>query len=264
MIRGLFLFALFRISLANSFLLGYSPTHHFACAGIQCPEQTAKTSLPSLLARFQSESVSSADLPLHSHFASQAPPSLLLVVRAELSSPRHVLSALAKTIGGDSPTSFLSRTDAIDDVSDAVTAKEVADLNLSQKNAVVNVQVKADETDALINVIKSRVTNGDRIAVVWASREEADAADAAPADQPPADGDAAKPDPGTADDAVEKDPKAENYMNRPEISSAGFAGLLVTFIFLLIFIPGFLCLTKITAPETFEIMDSNDMKKKMQ
>lgn len=98
------------------------------------------------------------------------------------------------------------------------------------------------------------------LAVLWASRQDADAAaDADGAEPPAAEGDTA-----VGDVAAAPDSKEANVMNPPEINSAALSGLLVALIFLLIFVPGFMCLTNITAPETFEIMDSNDMKKKMQ
>lgn len=108
---------------------------------------------------------------------------------------------------------------------------------------------------------------GPNLAVVWASRADADApeaAAAAPEGDAAAAGDAASA-AGDADPAAPApDAKDAYYMNPPEINSAILSGLLVALIFLLIFVSGFMCLTRITAPETFEIMDSNDMKKKMQ
>ncbi|CDF34666.1 unnamed protein product [Chondrus crispus] len=267
MFRSLFILALFRLSLAAPFLLGYSSTQHFASAGIQHPEQSTTASLSHLLGRFNSDSTSSAQLPLHPDFASQPRPSLLLVVRAEVSSPRKTLTALAGALGGDRPTSFIARTGAFDDAENAVTVNQVADLKVSEKNAVVNVQLKEGESAQLIGAIKSLASRHSYMAVVWASRQDAGAADAAPADQPAAGADPAKPDAvngNTADSASGADATKAHVMNPPEISSAGLSGLLVALIFLLIFVPGFLCLTRIASPETFDVMDSNDMKKKMQ
>lgn len=265
MFRPLFILALFRLSLAAPFLLGYSSTQHFASAGIQHPEQSTTASLSHLLSRLYSDSTSSAELPLHPDFASQPRPSLLLVVRAEVSSPRKTLTALAGALGGDRPTSFIARTGAFDDAENAVTANQVADLKVSEKNAVINVQLKEGESAQLIDAIKSLASKHSYMAVVWASRQDAGAADAAPADQPAAGADPAKPDAGdTADSASGADATKGYVMNPPEISAPGLAGLLVAFIFLLIFVPGFLCLTRIATPETFDVIDSNDMKKKMQ
>lgn len=50
----------------------------------------------------------------------------------------------------------------------------------------------------------------------------------------------------------------------PEINAAQLSGLLVAGAFLLMFIPGFLCLYNIQTPQTFAMLDSNEMKKKMQ
>lgn len=103
-----------------------------------------------------------------------------------------------------------------------------------------------------IRVLSSRAS----LAVLWASREDADAAADADggAEPPAAEGDAATGDVAAApegDGAAAPEGKQENVMNPPEIHSAGLAGLLVALIFLLIFVPGFLCLSNITAPETF-------------
>lgn len=277
MFRQLFFLALLPLSLARPFLLGYSPSHHFACSGTSCPEQSSTPSLTALLDRLStSSSSSSSDLPLHPDFASQARPSLLLVIRADVSAPRTVLPALSAAIGGDQPTSFIARAGAIDESRDSVSVKDVANLKISQKPTTVNVNVNAGETAALMDSIRTLARrDGAKLAVVWASRADADAPDAPAADQPASEGDAAAAQDGVAgadapaDDAAAEAPAPDakedtNAMKPPEINSAGLAGLLVALIFLLIFIPGFLCLTNITAPESFEIMDSNDVRKKMQ
>lgn len=65
-------------------------------------------------------------------------------------------------------------------------------------------------------------------------------------------------------DAIPKQDDDLNAMLPLEIENAHFAGLLVGLVFLLIFIPGFLCLWNIQPPQTFEVFDSNDARKKMQ
>lgn len=82
---------------------------------------------------------------------------------------------------------------------------------------------------------------------------------AAPAQEPVADGDADVAENPDADKDV-----ADNVMRPPEINASQLAGLLVAFVFLLIFVPGFLCLSNIQPPQTFEAFDGADAKKKMQ
>lgn len=53
-------------------------------------------------------------------------------------------------------------------------------------------------------------------------------------------------------------------MNPPELSTAGLMGLLVTVILLIILAPGLFCLYSIEAPMTFDQMDKDEAKKKMQ
>lgn len=116
------------------------------------------------------------------------------------------------------------------------------------KADVVAVRVTEGEMDAMVAVIGKLVRRvSGEVVVLWAARED------------------------DAGDGAEEEEKREeeavidsNGMRRPEISEAAFAGLLVAFTFLLIFIPGFMCLWRIQPPQTFEMFDSNDVKKKMQ
>lgn len=111
----------------------------------------------------------------------------------------------------------------------------------------------ADETASLLDAVRviSRRVKGELV-VLWAAREEG------------------APQKGGNDDGKgPADPKqggknSTGGMRRPEISEAGFAGLIVGFVFLMIFVPGFLCLWRIQTPQTFEIVEGNDVKKKMQ
>lgn len=78
-----------------------------------------------------------------------------------------------------------------------------------------------------------------------------------PTEDKPADGNPAPP----AQNSVSKN---DNEMTAPEITSLQVTGLIVGFVFLLIFLSGFMCLWKIQPPQSFAIFDSNDLKKKMQ
>lgn len=136
------------------------------------------------------------------------------------------------------------------------------------KPDVFEVSVAENEVPELMNAIHaiSPRANGD-LAILWTGREEAAAAD---------DGDAKADDEGA--EGVPKgdapqDPKDdgegakkpnESGMHKPEISEAGVAGLVVGFVFFALFVPGFMCLWNIQPPQTFEMIDSSDMKKKMQ
>lgn len=74
-------------------------------------------------------------------------------------------------------------------------------------------------------------------------------------------------DPAAADlKAVDPNAPAEpvNRMNAPEISTPVFTSLIVGFVFLIVFIPGFMCLWNIQPPQTFEVPSQNDPRKKMQ
>ncbi len=58
--------------------------------------------------------------------------------------------------------------------------------------------------------------------------------------------------------------KKTTTMDPPQVSVGGIAGLLVGFVLLLILVPGLICLYKIESPQTFDTMDKDDAKKKMQ
>lgn len=95
--------------------------------------------------------------------------------------------------------------------------------------------------------------------VIWSSKQ--DAGDGAAGDGAEGDNAGVDTDGG---DAAPKQNENPNSMLRPEIETPQLVGLLVGLVFLLIFIPGFMCLSNIQPPQTFEAFDSNDAKKKMQ
>lgn len=58
--------------------------------------------------------------------------------------------------------------------------------------------------------------------------------------------------------------KKKTHMDPPPITPGIAVGLIVAFILLLILMPGMMCLYNIQAPQSFEITDKDDAKKKMQ
>lgn len=89
---------------------------------------------------------------------------------------------------------------------------------------------------------------------------------AAPEAPPAADAAPAAAEPATAPAAAAAFAASKNRMQKPEITTAGLIGLLVGFMFLAIFIPGFMCLWNIQPPQTFEVVEGggSDVRKKMQ
>lgn len=137
----------------------------------------------------------------------------------------------------------------------------------------------ADQLPTFIHALRAAAARSkNNVAVVFAFRQGNEAA----ADAPPP---AADPAPegeqqnteadtesnaNTGDNADAGDRGDEGAlsdgktMNPPNVTADQLAALFVGFMFLLIFIPGFLCLWRIQTPQTFAILDSNDMKKKLQ
>lgn len=106
---------------------------------------------------------------------------------------------------------------------------------------------------------------GNNVAVVFAMRQ-GDAPAAGDAEPAPKDPSADSPGGATVDNqTADAGPSVDaNVLLPPYITPDQLAGLLVAAIFLIIFIPGFMCLWRIQTPQTFAMLDSNDMKKKIQ
>lgn len=136
------------------------------------------------------------------------------------------------------------------------------DISLGEK--FTHVDVKKNEMPKLLQVVKAYAAKHHPLVVLWTTREDAadaaDDADAAPGEDPE------KPAADDAEDAEKPEEKSteENVMQPPEIDASQLVGLLTAAVFLLIFVPGFVCLSRIQPPQTFEAFDGTDAKKKMQ
>lgn len=101
-----------------------------------------------------------------------------------------------------------------------------------------------------------------KLAVLWTTRDDAEANADPKVENMDADADA-----GQADDGSKGKrgiPLAHVPLVLAEITVPQFTGLLVVLLFLMIFIPGFLCLWNIQTPQTFQQFDQADAAKKMQ
>lgn len=136
---------------------------------------------------------------------------------------------------------------------------------------VITAFVRDESTQGLLDAIrKMSLRTKGRFALVWTIRE----ASIGTGSDVPTSGRAATKQGtttgATGGNATQNTSSAKgnstksNVMNAPELSTAGLTGLLVTALFLIIFIPGFLCLWNIQTPQTFEVVDGTDVRKKMQ
>lgn len=289
---------------ATSHLVGYSTLPLFLCAGTSrpfCekvhPSTISRSSFPSLVAHISAPDVDSVPaMPLSR--ATSSPEVILFVTsRTAIVSPAALLRRLlvAVTPAGEAYTgsSFHAETDHLvseQDIS-AISPKFMLpnverfssfvadrDINVFDNGVsdVVSLTINNEEDENLWPALHTLATRANsRLAILWTTREDAPASAGSAADSAPAEGAAAGANPATPKEGAEGSDVANSdahggaqknlyRMNPPEITPPQVAGLIVVLVFLLLFIPGFMCLYSIQPPQSFQIFDSNDMKKKMQ
>lgn len=258
-------------------LLGLSTADHFSYSpdGVTDQESAIPSSvLPAFLRALRQDTSSDAslDLPLSSSdsvraptltvFAHSIPSSLLARVRDAL--PELAPSGSAFSAASDAPGDSLMRVlgarsvASIDELasvaqsapSDAVMEIAIRDEQAFQQLAQLVPVLASHAPDGLALFFSVAASEQDDTALKPVSRQEVNQTD-------------------TNSTVTEQGPglggmEGESEMLAPLIDAPQLAGLIVGFIFFLIFIPGFMCLWKIQTPQTFAILDSNDMKKKLQ
>lgn len=234
--------------------------------GVLHQRQISQALLPSLLQHLSS-GTTHPDLPLEQ--TSVVPELVVLVTSRHIADPSALVDRISAAVQGVS--SFQASTDRHTSEADlwALDARSISSVESLSSVAA------ADEENLLANGISEVLTittsesneslfqtlrtlaekTSGKLAVIWTTREDTPEEAAAP------DGQVDKND----DDSESLGAKAsENSMNPPEINTAQLTGLLVVLIFLILFVPGFMCLWNIQPPQSFDVFDSNDVKKKLQ
>lgn len=268
----------------------YSTNPHFSCSGVcddAIPSDLSQGELRGVVDYLKSgkgyEAVDSSD-KISKYFSknAEAPEVILTILSDKLqaSGAKSLLTQLASGIGAESNTasSVFGRTSSPALLADerrlsAISEEAHSHLDVlslgnlanadgasvftNGKPDVLTMFVRDENEDGFIHVLQSvsRKTKGS-FALIWTTREGETEANA------PENASAAKNSTATGNKGAPR--MHSTYMRPPEISEAGLAGLLVAAIFLLVFIPGFLCLWRIQPPQTFEFGDSTDARKKMQ
>ena len=282
---------------ATSHIFGYSTQSHFLCNNRQspvCEQEHSKTlsqsQLPSIFRHLSTGNEVSSELPLSQVKSSDNPEIVLHIAAGKMTSnPSSILRRIAVAVSSDEsahPTasSFQATTNVNDPASimsngiSVRTIDSVAALQklTSEKSSIfsdevtdyISVDVHDEDEEGIVSAIHTISTStSGKLAVIWTVRE-----DTADKDTKEKDAESEKKDETTdaKTEESDKDTKEEGQsytavgMNHPEINEAQIAGLLVTLIFLIIFIPGFMCLWNIQSPQTFEIFSSENLMKKMQ
>lgn len=275
------------VSLASPHLVAYSTSAHFQCritASNPCDElhpSTVPATLFSALVRHlmasAPEEMENDIMPLDHTSAVIVPQVVVLVHSISRADAASLVRRVAEAVPSDTATSFRAMTDA------AVAADGLKARHISSVEDFASVVSEASErifTDdnphllavpapiqkdlsfffSSLGVAAARANNN--LAVIFALHQDAAEDPKDPAAEPPnlPVHDPSNPS-GSNGTAADSDLLT---MTEPDISSAQLSGLLVGAMFFIIFIPGFLCLWRIQTPQTFAILDSNDMKKKLQ
>lgn len=264
-------------------LAAYSSSGHFACAlgnGQRCDTLTSNavvqsSLLPNLLHYLMTSDKNNvadhtlATAVVSSSSSSLPPTSMTILVHSmtSVSDPSSLISRAAHAIPSDTATAFRVASDQVVHapvlnhesarfMTSAAELQAVAMDHSSQLPSLVALPASSQaEVDQIFNslyVIAQRTNNN--VAIVFSLRQqedeqkEVDANDATSADAA----------------GVNGTTVSDSDMLPPDITAPQLAGLMVGFMFLAIFIPGFLCLWRIQTPQTFAILDSSDMKKKLQ
>lgn len=184
-----------------------------------------------------------------------------------VSDPSLLISRAAHAIPSDTATAFRVASDQVvhtpvlnhESARFMTSAAELQALAMDHSSQLPSLvalpassQAEVDQVFNSLYVIAQRTNNN--VAIVFSlhqqegEQKEADANDTTSADT----------------GGVNSTTVNDSDMLPPDITAPQLAGLMVGFLFLAIFVPGFLCLWRIQTPQTFAILDSNDMKKKLQ
>lgn len=268
-----------------------------------CQQEHSKTlsqsQLPSIFRHLSTGDEVSSELPLSQVKSSDKPEIVLHIAAREMTtSPSSILRRIAVAVSSDElayPTasSFQATTHVNDPasiVSNDISVKTIDSIAALQKLAsekssifsddvtdYLSLNVHDEDEEGIVSAIHtiSSSTSG-KLAVVWTVHQ--DTADKDTTEKKDAESDKKDETTDAKTEESEKDKKDESTdakaeegqsytaigMNHPEINEAQLVGLLVTGVFLLIFIPGFMCLWNIQSPQTFEIFSSENLMKKMQ
>lgn len=277
------------IASATPHLVVYSTSAHFQCritAGNPCdaehPSAVSAHLLPTLLRHLMNAEKAvkdTADTTLPLADLATATPAQVVVLVHSVYAPdsASLIHRVADAVPSDTATSF--RAPMVGTVAkDTLVGHQVPSVanfaalisgekeNSIIENApsvvVVPAPTKSDLADLFV-ILRSAAARVHNLAVIFTVHQDAGADQENPADPPEADAPAAG-DSDTQDTNDTSSSQNEKTMNPPEISAPQLTGLLVAILFLIIFIPGFMCLWRIQTPQTFAILDSNDMKKKIQ
>lgn len=289
--RSVFILALsavLSIAFATSHLVAYSTSAHFQCritAANPCdaehPSTVSVRLLPTLLQHLMStnkDNTGRKDTALPLADVANATPARVVVLVHSVSAldSASLIHQIADAIPSDTASSFrapmegiVTRDTFVGHQFTSVTefrtflhGKDDNSINMDEPNIVlVPAPTQRDLTD-LFDILRSTAPHVHDLAVIFAVNHDADTDQGDPANPP--EGDAPAGDSDTQDTNETSGSQDEKTMTPPEITAAQLTGLLVAVMFLIIFIPGFLCLWRIQTPQTFAILDSNDMKKKIQ
>lgn len=242
-------------------LLGFSSNAHFKCilsSTNPCTFPTSPTTaslLPKLINHVNGEKQQATTELFSQHEKLQKPTMIIIVHSTEsMMDPSSLISRSSSAISSTQQSAFNSESDNLisesslhfinsyhlPSVDDFVTLIHDSSANVKP---IVDIPISTNtQMETFFNtlrLISKRLDHSNDVAIIFSIH----------------DGDTN----GSSDGTI-----MNNGMRPPEITVAQLTGLLVGLVFLMIFIPGFLCLWRIQTPQTFAMLDSNDLQKKVQ